>query len=93
MKKLLDGAGLDSSGCFTTESYKDTVLSAEDADEMFEARLSKKEWFGGVYAGFDDPDVRGKAKEMFVVEMKKLADDEGNIMQQLKFNMAVGQKK
>lgn len=93
VRRLVDDAGLDSSGSFTTGSYRDTTVSVENADEMFEARLSKKEWFGRVYAGFDDPAVREKAKEMFVAEIKKLADGEGKIMQQLRYSMAVGQKK
>ncbi|KFX91473.1 hypothetical protein O988_07742 [Pseudogymnoascus sp. VKM F-3808] len=92
VKKIVDDAGLDSSGCFMTKSYEDTVLIAENADEMFEGVITRKDWFEGVYAGFNDTAVKDIAKEMFCVEMKKLADKEGKIKQQLRLNMAVGQK-
>jgi hypothetical protein len=68
------------------------VLIVENADEMFEGIISRKEWFGGAYAGFNDTTVKEIAKEMFSVEMKKLADEDGKIKEQLTFNMAVGRK-
>jgi ubiquinone/menaquinone biosynthesis C-methylase UbiE len=92
VKQLLAEAGFDASGCFTTKSYGDTVLVVENADEMFEGIISRKEWFGGAYASFNDPTVKEVAKEMFSVEMKKLADEDGKIKEQLRFNMAVGIK-
>lgn len=92
VKQLLAEAGFEASGCFTTKSYGDTVLVAENTDEMFEGIVSRKEWFGGAYAGFNAPTVKEVAKEMFSVEMKKLADEDGKIKEQLKFNMAVGRK-
>jgi ubiquinone/menaquinone biosynthesis C-methylase UbiE len=92
VKELLAEAGFEASGCFTTKSYGDTVLIAENADEMFEGIISRKEWFGGAYAGFNDTTVKEIAKEMFSVEMKKLADEDGKIKEQLTFNMAVGRK-
>ena len=93
VKQLLAEAGFEPSGCFTTKSYGDTELVAENADEMFEGIISRKGWFGGVYASFNDPTtVKEVAKEMFYVEMKKLADEDGKIKEQLRFNMAVGRK-
>ena len=92
VKQLVAEAGLEASECFTTQSYGDTVLVAENADEMFEGIVSRKEWFGGVYTGFNNPALKEVAKEMFSLEMKKLADEDGRIKEQLTFNMAVGKK-
>lgn len=78
VKQLLAQTEFEASGCFATESYKDTVLTSGKADEMFEGIISQKEWFGGVYTGFSNPAVREKAK-FFSMEMKKLADEDGKI--------------
>lgn len=92
VKQLLVQTGFEASGCFTTASYGDTLLMAKNADEMFEGIISRKEWFGGAYAGFSDPTVKEKAKEIFSLEMKKLAEEDGTIKEQLRFNMAIGKK-
>lgn len=68
------------------------MLVAENADELFEGITSRKGWFGGAYAGFNDPTVKEVAKEMFLVEIKKLADEDRKIKEQLKFIMVIGRK-
>ena len=63
----VDDAGLDSSGCLMTNSYRDTVLIAKFADEMFEGVISRKDWFRGVYTSFNDAATKDIAKEKFSV--------------------------
>jgi ubiquinone/menaquinone biosynthesis C-methylase UbiE len=92
VKALLIDAGLDDSETFVSESYNDKELDAQDAGDMFEEIVGRKGWFEEVYAGFKDPAKKGPAKEMFCQEMKKLADNDGKILEEMKFTMAVGKK-
>lgn len=50
-----------------TNSYRDTVLIAKFADEMFEGVISRKDWFRGVYTSFNDAATKDIAKEKFSV--------------------------
>lgn len=36
--------------------------------------------------------MKEKAKEIFYIEMKKLAEEDGTIKEQLRFNIVIGKK-
>lgn len=92
VKALLKDAGLDDRETFVSDSYNDKELDAENAGDMFENIVERKGWFEEVYAGLKDPDMKGPAKEMFCQEMKRLADKNGKILEEMRFTIAVGKK-
>jgi ubiquinone/menaquinone biosynthesis C-methylase UbiE len=92
IKALLIEAALDERETFVSESYNDKELDAKDAGEIFEDIVSKKGWFEDVYAGFRDPNKKPIAKEMFCQETKKLAENNGKMLEEMRFIIAVGKK-
>ncbi|RDW63825.1 hypothetical protein BP5796_10327 [Coleophoma crateriformis] len=93
VQKLLEGAGLDSSQSFLSESYESTLLDVNDAGEIYLTTIMRQNWAETVFSGFRDPQVQESAKEMFCDEFKKLADAEGKVHEERRFHMAVGVKK
>ncbi|RDW77427.1 hypothetical protein BP6252_05480 [Coleophoma cylindrospora] len=93
VQKLLEGAGLDSSQSFLSESYESTLLEVNDAEEIYLTTIMRQNWAETVFSGFRDPQVQESAKEMFCDEFKKLADAEGKVHEERRFYMAVGVKK
>jgi len=59
---------------------------------MFEDIVGRKGWFEDVYSRFREPAEKKVAKEMFCLEMEKLIDKNGKIMEEMRFIMAVGKK-
>lgn len=49
--------------------------------------------FAGFFKELAKPDVRPKARELFVEEMKQAADETGIVKSHFRFYMAIGRKK
>ena len=92
IKALLREAGLNGSDTFLSESYGDKELDIENAGVIFENIVGRQNWFEDVYADFKDPAKKPLAKKMFCQEMKKLADKDGKVKEEMRFIMAVGKK-
>ena len=92
VQPLLTGAGLDDSETFVTHSYDGSVIDPKNAGEMFESTIGRKEWYDEVYAKFNEPGKRESAKELFCREVEKLAGENGMVMEDRRFTMAVGKR-
>jgi ubiquinone/menaquinone biosynthesis C-methylase UbiE len=92
VKPLLVEAGLDASETFVTESYDGSNIDPKNAGEMFEGIVGKKEWYDDVYAAVQEPGKKEEAKELFIREVEKLADESGIVREDRRFTMAIGKR-
>jgi ubiquinone/menaquinone biosynthesis C-methylase UbiE len=93
VRALLTGAGLDDDDFFVSESYNDgELLSVKGAGDTFDAMAAEKKWFRGWYDDVEKPGMMERAKELFCREIERLAGEDGQVRDWMKFYMAVGER-
>jgi ubiquinone/menaquinone biosynthesis C-methylase UbiE len=87
LARLVKEAGYEIEQIFETEAYATTKYEVGRADELFETVVGKD-----MYADFGRDEVRGKAKELFVKEMQRIASGRENIVEETKYWVVIARK-
>ncbi|KAI4231305.1 MAG: hypothetical protein LQ349_005700 [Xanthoria aureola] len=87
LRQLFTDAGLTVEEVYASEVYETRDYQAEDGPKLFEKTVANP-----MFRVFGEPDVREKAKELFVEEFKGRAGLDGVVREEVKFYMGVARK-
>ena len=90
---MLTGAELDPKKSFLTGDYGNVeYLDSEKGEDIFGVMIEQERWFKGRYDGFKGSRLQEISRPMFCRELKKMADADGKVGEQLRFHMTIGRK-
>ncbi|KAI4090974.1 MAG: hypothetical protein LQ339_008221 [Xanthoria mediterranea] len=87
LRQLFTDAGLTVEEVYASEVYETRDYQVEDGPDIFEKTVTNP-----MFRVFGEPDVREKAKELFVEEFKGRAGPHGVVREEVKFYMGIARK-
>ncbi|KAI4235514.1 MAG: hypothetical protein LQ349_003109 [Xanthoria aureola] len=87
LRQLFTDAGLTVEEVYASEVYETRDFQVEDGPNIFEKTVANP-----MFRVFGEPDVREKAKELFVEEFKGRAGPDGVVREEVKFYMGIARK-
>lgn len=87
LRQLFTDAGLTVEEVYPSEVYETRDYQVEDGPKFFEKTVANP-----MFRVFGAPDVREKAKELFVEEFKGRAGPDGVVREEVKFYMGIARK-